>query len=304
MHQGIEHPGHVHTEAEKQQAILFAQMFPNGITANNESPNYSGTDKSKTVLKINKASARTLLEKARMDNQYLPAITEEDINEFIKKWDAAYAAQALTTSASGSHTETAAGASTSDSSTVVKSISALDPITFASDFIWTKVDFGKEGTLGGKALGFIQQIRDFLGDNNITGFSDVEIQTAARGLTMGKSTFADFSAKMQERIILNNPQFAQRLKDNPGSTIRSLAQPYLKMMADELELDEKGILLSDALLDKALRPDGTAGKLPMMSLPDFKRALLADPRYQATIKANESARQMATGMSSALGFGI
>lgn len=309
MHQGVEHPGYKHTEAENQQAILFAKMFPNGINANNQSGDTHGVDNSRTIVKINRATAKTLLEKARLDNQYLPGITEDDITEFIKKWDEAYKDQTPSTSTSSSSDVTAGtGADgvtlNKDKSTIVKQVSALDPVTFASDFIWTKVDFKNEGTLGGKALGFLQQIRDFLNDNNITGYSDVEIQTAARGLTMGKSTFADFSAKMQERIILNNPQFAQRLKDNPGSTIRSLAQPYIKMMADYLEMDEKEIKLSDEMLDKALRPDGTAGKLPMMSLPDFQRALRADPRRQYTIKANEEARQSATSFANALGFGV
>ena len=307
-HQGIEHPGYKHTEAENQQAIMFAKMFPNGIVANNESGNSKGIDNSKTIVKINRATAKTLLEKARLDNQYLPGITEDDITEFIKKWDEAYKDQTPSTSTSSSSNTTPGTGENGvtvnkDSDTIVKQASALDPVTFASDFIWTKVDFKNEGTLGGKALGFLQQIRDFLNDNNITGYSDVEIQTAARGLTMGKSTFVDFSAKMQERVLTNNPQFAQRLKDNPGATIRSLAQPYIKMMADYLEMDEKSIKLSDPFLDKALRPDGTAGLLPMMSLPDFQRALRSHPSRQYTVAANEDARKSATSMASALGFG-
>lgn len=297
------------TQSRIDEMIAKGQLTLADIQAWNESGKSKGTDNSKTIVKINRATAKTLLEKARTDNQYLPGITEDDITEFIKKWDEAYKNQTPSTSTSSSGDTTPATGTdgttiSKDSSTITKQVSALDPVTFASDFIWTKVDFKNEGTLGGKALGFLQQIRDFLNDNNITGYSDVEIQTAARGLTMGKSTFADFSAKMQERIILNNPQFAQRLKDNPGSTIRSLAQPYIKMMADYLEMDEKEIKLSDEILDKALRPDGTAGKLPMMSLPDFQRALRADPRRQYTIKANEEARQSATSFASALGFGV
>lgn len=300
-------PNTPNTDAQAQ--ALFDKYIGNINAFNNPGGNSKGTDSSKTIVKINRATAKTLLEKARLDNQYLPGITEEDITEFIKKWDAAYAAQTPSTSTSSTHTTTPGEGengvtANKDSSTIVKQASALDPVNFASDFIWTKVDFGNESNLGGKALGFLQQIRNFLLDNNITGFSNVEVQNSARNLTMGKVTFADFTAKMQQRVLEANPQFAQRLKDNPGASIRSLAQPYISMMAEYLELDENSIKLSDALLDKALRPDGTAGTLPMMSLPDFQRSLRSDPRRQYTIKANEEARQSATSLSSALGFGV
>lgn len=291
------------------QLIGERKLTLDDIQAWNQSGNSNTSSSSKTIVKINRATAKTLLEKARIDNQYLPGITEEDITEFIKKWDAAYKEQTPSSSASSSHTEVPATGTNGttvnkDSDTVVKKASALDPVVFASDFVWSKVDFGNESNLGGRALGFIQQIRDFLNDNNIVGFSPIEIQTSARNLTMGKSTLADFAAKMQQRVLEANPQFAQRLKDNPGATVRSLAQPYISMMAEYLELDENSIKLSDALLDKALRPDGTAGAVPMMSLPDFQRALRSDPRRQYTIKANEEARQSATSFASALGFGV
>ena len=301
------------TQSRIDQLVSEGKLTLAEVLAFNQSDNSNTSSSSKTIVKINRATAKTLLEKAREANQYLPGITEDDITEFIKKWDEAYKNQTPSSSSSSTHTEVP-GTGTSgttvnkDSDTIVKQASALDPVVFASDFIWanklTVEAFGNESNLGGRALGFIQQIRDFLNDNNIVGFSPIEIQTAARGLTMGKSTFADFTAKMQERVLTNNPQFAQRLKDNPGATIRSLAQPYISMMAEYLEMDEKSIKLSDPFLDKALRPDGTAGLLPMMSIPDFQRALRAHPSRQFTVAANEDARKSATSMASALGFGV
>jgi hypothetical protein len=104
--------------------------------------------------------------------------------------------------------------------------------------------------------------------------------------------------------MVNYPQYAQRLKENPGSTIRDLASPYINLMAKELELDPNTIQLDNVELDRALRPDGTAGKLPTVSLADFRIKLRNSPQWENTTAANESARTAATAIGRAFGYGV
>jgi hypothetical protein len=104
--------------------------------------------------------------------------------------------------------------------------------------------------------------------------------------------------------MVNYPQYAERLKQNPGSTLKDLASPYINLMAKELELDANSIELDDMDLDKALRPDGTAGKLPTMSLAEFRVALRNSPRWESTTAANEAARDAATALGRAFGYGV
>jgi hypothetical protein len=78
----------------------------------------------------------------------------------------------------------------------------------------------------------------------------------------------------------------------------------LRRLAEELELDPNTIELDNIELDRALRPDGTAGKLPSMSLADFRIKLRNTPQWENTTAANESARTAATAIGRAFGYGV
>jgi hypothetical protein len=81
-------------------------------------------------------------------------------------------------------------------------------------------------------------------------------------------------------------------------------QPYISELAKVLELPIDSIDLNNPYLQKAIRPDGTAGKLPMLSIPDFTRMLMETPEWQNTKDANFKARDAATGLGRAFGLGV
>jgi len=267
------------------------------------------TTTSKSVTKLNKASAKALIDKAAKDAQFTGTLTDADIEDFIKKFNAEQAKQ-IETVVKAVSSRVAPGTSQAAAEREMQSIltteypSYFKPDTFADDWIWTKVNFKDEKTLGGKALTALGNVRAIVAGFGPLDFSEVEVQTAARKIARGEISNDDFRSTIAQKAMVNYPQYAERLKQNPGSTLKDLASPYINLMAKELELDADSIELDDMDLDKALRPDGTAGKLPTMSLAEFRVALRNSPRWESTTAANEAARSAATALGRAFGYGV
>ena len=279
--------------------------FGGGSSATNTDSKTS----SRTVTRLTPASARALLEKSRTDAQYTAGITKEDVDDFIAKFNAEQDRQ-IEEVVKVAKTRITPGAGADAIQQEINNLltteypSFFKPTEFADNYIWAKVNFGDEKTLGGKAIQALNDVRSIVRGYNASEISDIEIQDAARKIATGKISKDDFAAKIGSKFGDNYPQLIDRLKSTPGATVRSLASPYINLMAKELELDPESIELDDPDLDKALRPDGIAGKVPMMSLADYKRALRNSPRWEYTTAANEAARSAAAGISKALGFGV
>ena len=271
--------------------------------------NKSSTSKSRTLTQLDKVSGRALLEKVAKEIQYNVKFTDIDIEDFLKKFKKEQQRQieevvkTSNTNVTPGLTPEAAQKSAETTITTEKP-SFFKPELFASDYIWAKVNFADEKSLGGKALTALNNVRSILSGFGPLDFSDVEIQNAAKQIAKGEISNDDFRSTIALKAMVNYPQYAQRLKENPGSTIRDLASPYISLMAKELELDPNAIQLDNPELDRALRPDGTAGKLPTMSLADFRIKLRNSPQWENTTAANESARSAATSIGRAFGYGV
>lgn len=300
---------------EQIAAEAVMEFFKNAAAAGftfgggSSSGNTDGSTTSKTITKLTPASARALLEQTRAGIQYTSGITQADVNDFIGKFDAEQQRQ-IDEVVKVAKTRITPGA---DANAVQKEVQSLltteypsffKPTDFATDYLWAKTNFGDEKSLGAKALTALNSVRATVRNFNASDISDIEVQDYARKIATGKMSAEDFRTVVANSHGSNYPQLAQRLKDVPGATIRSLASPYINLMAKELELDPESVNLDDPELDKALRPDGTAGKVPMMSLADFKTALRNSPKWETTTAANEAARSSATNMSRAFGFGV
>lgn len=298
------------SKTQDQAAADFAGFteFLKSYTGASSTPKDTTTS-SKAVTRLNKASARALLEKTAKDAQYLGKFTDADVQEFINKFNAEQAKQIETVVKSAS-SKIAPGASAAAAEKELQNIltteypSYFKPETFASDYVWSKVNFKDEKSLGGKALTALGNVRAIIAGFGPLDFSDVEIQNAARQIAKGEISNDDFRSTIAQKAVVNYPQYAERLKQNPGATLKDLASPYINLMARELELDPNSIELDDPLLDKALRPDGTAGKLPTASLAEFRTMLRKSPKWEYTTAANEQARSAATELGRAFGFGV
>ena len=83
-----------------------------------------------------------------------------------------------------------------------------------------------------------------------------------------------------------------------------ILDPAINLISKWLEIPKGDIGLNNQYLEKYARPDGVAGKLGMPSLYDLELQLKNSPDAEKTSWANESARQGATGLARAMGFGI
>ncbi len=289
-------------DALKNSGIVIQPTTP--TTSNNVNKSTG----SSVIKKIDSASAKTLLDVAIRDSQYAGKLSPAMIQEFIDAFNKESVAQAKTISGI-IQTRLKPGATPDDiASATANAISTEFPNyfnakTFATNFVWSKINF-KDKTAGGNALKALQTAQDVAHAYGSTSIADATVQAYALKIAKGEMSLDDFKAIMQKEGIKNYPQFADAFKNTPGATMYDLAGAYINQMANTLELDPNTIKLDNPLLDRALRPDGTAGKLPAQSLADFNRSLMNTPQWENTTSANENARSAATGLARAMGMGL
>lgn len=296
------------TKAEAEKAL--AAGFDLSSIVNNTSKNKDNTTSGRTLTQLNKVSGRALLEQTAREIQYNVKFSDVDIQDFLRKFAAEQKRQieevvkSSTSRVSGDGLSPGAIQKTVDTVVTTEKPSFFKPETFAADYIWAKVNFKDEKSLGGKSLTALNNARSILAGFGTLDFSDAELYNAAKRIAKGEISNDDFRSTIAQKAAINYPQYAERLKQNPGSTIRDLASPYINLMAKELELDPNAIQLDNMDLDRALRPDGTAGKIPSVSLADFRIKLRNSPQWENTTAANESARTAATALGRAFGYGV
>lgn len=271
-------------------------------------PNVDKTTTASVIKKIDSASAKTLLDVALRDSQYAGKLTPAMIQEFINAFNKESVAQAKTISGiiqtrlkPGATAEDIAAATANAISTEFPNY--FNAKSFANNFVWSKINF-KDKTAGGNALKALQSAQDVANSYGSTSIATATVQAYALKIAKGDMSLDDFKAIMQKEGIKNYPQFADAFARTPGATMYDLAQPYINQMAQTLELDPNSIKLSNPYLDRALRPDGTAGKLAAQSLADFNRSLMNSPEWEKTTTANNNSRDAAVGLARAMGMGL
>lgn len=180
----------------------------------------------------------------------------------------------------------------------------FDAKTFAQNYLWTKVNVGDAKTLPTSVIDKIGTLKTLLKANGLGYFGDKEIANYALQLTKGEMSLDKLQAEFNAKAAEIYPLFADRLKANPSLTVMDLAQPYIGRMAKYWEIDPSTIDLDNPDLDKFLRPDGTAGKVPMGSLADFETYLKFHPNSEKAQWKIQGARDLATGLAGAMGFGV
>lgn len=220
---------------------------------------------------------------------------EQDLADFYKK---------LTEAAKSGGKATQVKVLPDGTQETVISGTTFDANAFARNYLWSKVNIGDVKTLPSSVINQIDALRSILKSNGLGYLSDKEIANYAVQLSKGEvdltSLQKDFNAKAAELY----PLFSERLRANPNLTVKDLVEPYVNLMAKWWEIDPSTVELDDPDLDKFIRPDGTAGKVPMGSIPDFVNYLKNHPNAEKTSWANDSARDLATGFGRISGFGV
>lgn len=180
----------------------------------------------------------------------------------------------------------------------------FDAKSFAQNYLWAKVNIGDAKTLPTSVIDKIGNIRSVLRANGLGYLSDKEVVNYALQLTKGEITLDKLQSEFNAKSAQLYPLFADRLKANPSLTVMDLAQPYVARMAKWWDIDPSTIDLDNPDLDKLLRPDGTAGKVPMKSLAEADEYFKFHPNAEKASWAIQGARDLATGLASAMGFGV
>lgn len=190
------------------------------------------------------------------------------------------------------------------STEIITTPTTFDAKSFAKNYLWAKVNIGDPKSLPTTVLNQIDSIRSVLKANGLGYLSDKEVANYALQLAKGDIELTDLQKQLNAKAAELYPLFGDRLKANPNLTVKDLAEPYINLMAKWWEKDANSIDLDDPELDKFLRPDGTAGKVPMSSIPEFVNYLKSHPNAEKTTWANEQARDLATSFARMSGFGV
>lgn len=187
---------------------------------------------------------------------------------------------------------------------VIQTPGAFDANAFAQSYLWAKVNIGDTKTLPSSVIDKISGLKTLVKANGLGYFADKEIANYALQLAKGETSLEKLQAQFNAKAAELYPLFGERLKANPTLTVMDLAQPYISRMVKYWEVDPSTIDLDNPDLDKFLRPDGTAGKVPMGTVADFETYLKFHPNSEKASWKIQGARNLATGLAGAMGFGV
>jgi hypothetical protein len=171
--------------------------------------------------------------------------------------------------------------------------------TQIQNFLGQYVKFRTDGTLGGQAGAAADQITKYAYDQGIR-ISDQTVKNNAAYLVRGLTTMQQIQDGMRQQAISTYPGWSEQLQ--AGATMRDIAQPYIQMMAQELELPDSDIDVWHPKVYAALQQAGPKGQPSPMTLSDFQRTLRTDPAWKATQGAQDQTLQVGHQVLQSLGL--
>jgi hypothetical protein len=296
-------------EAATLQAYLgqFPGFANLGAPATPTSTAQSST--STSVTRLTYDIAKTLLQQTMEEIGFIGKLSAADIKDFMQKFETAQnkQVQKVITTSSG---KVVPGATADATKKVVESTarqefpSLFNPAEFAKDYIYTKIDFKNEKTLGAKQLDALADVRGLINKFQLLGVADADMRVAAKQIAMGKKTVADYTVELQQIAKREYPQFTDRFNMDPTLTTYDIASPVINMLAKTWQKDPKEIKMDNPYVMSYLNYAGPDGKGKQPSYYDLLLKAKNDPQYELTEEANESARDAAVGLARAFGFGV
>ena len=298
---------------DSQDAAILASLAPflaSLMSQGSDGPTTTNQTSSQTsVTRLTFNSAKAMLEDAMKEAGFVGQMSKDDINAFMKAFNAEQDKQIekIITSAK---TKIVPGATPDAVKQVVESTarqefpSFFKPLEFAKDFVYSKIDFKNEGKLGAKSLTALAQVRGLVDSFQLLGVSDADMRAAAKQIAMGNKTIAEYTVDLQKIAKKEYPQFAERFDLDPTLTTYDIASPVINMLAKTWQKDPKDIKMDDPYVMSYLNYAGPDGKGKQPSYYDLMLKAKNDPKYEFTEKANEDARDAAVGLLKAMGAGL
>lgn len=257
------------------------------------------TDTTITYTNYDKITSDAILQKAAKDLGFsfgpFAQFGEQDLSDFYDKL-----LEAAKTGAKQTQTIVKPDGTTE----TIVTPAAFDAASFAKNYLWAKVNIGDPKTIPTTVLKQVDSLKALLKRNGLGYLSEKEVANYALQLSKGDIDLDTLKSDFSAKAAALYPLFADRLKANPNLTVMDLAEPFISNMAKWWEIDPSTIDLDNPDLDKFIRPDGTAGKVPMGTVSDFVTYLKNHPNAEKTSWAKQGAQDLAIGFARAAGFGV
>ena len=294
---------------EMVETFFNNQIDLGGATQSVEKTATSTTDIAKSMTKLTYNSAKAMLEQAAKAAGYPKAFTDAEINEYIKNFNAKQAEQIAQVKTISSRKITPDANDATRQRVFEQTMqeeypSFFKPLEFANDYIWSKVNFGDETTLGSAAIGNLATVRGLVDRFQIIGFNKADAENMAKRLSKGEINLAQATVELQQEAIKEYPQFADRFSKNPALTTYDIADPIISVLAETWEVEKSSIDMKNPLVMKWMNSFTSDGKGAQPTKYDMILAAKKDPKYQTTKAANNEARDAAVSLTRALGGGV
>lgn len=168
------------------------------------------------------------------------------------------------------------------------------------NFLGQFVDFNKQHVIGGQAGQVYNQVRSYAYDMGVS-LSDATIKTYAAYIAQGVSDLTGVLSHIRQTAAGAFPAFSQQLQ--AGASVKDLADPYVQMMAQELNLDPKSLSVNTPLIKQAINKMGPDGKPAPMTLTDFQQLVRSQKGWNSTPAAIGSTMTTAKQVLQNMGVG-
>lgn len=252
------------------------------------------SSRSKTLPSTyNKKASDALLEAALLDA--LNIVPDAKIKaEFFKGLNAFLKAFGTTSGSSSSGKD---GVSSSSSFTVQGADATVYLNQFVKEVVKDTIKKNPRAQLGGKAGDIIRSLSSYAANMGV--FKSVnEITSKSVDVITGASRQEDILASYRKDAQALYANFAPRLAEDAGLTVRDLANPYIQMMADTFETASDNIKLTDDTIQRAI--NDSKG---LINLGQFRTMLRNDKRFEVTSTAKREAADLGSAMLRSFGFG-
>lgn len=160
------------------------------------------------------------------------------------------------------------------------------------------IDF-TNGTLSGQAGMYEHNMRQYA-DSMGVDLNQQSIKNYAQLMIKGLSTQQDFQNFVGEQASSAYPAFAEQIKG--GQSMKNIANPYIQMMSQSLEIDPNTISLRDPTIMSGLNGVDENGKPVGRNLVDFQNMLRGDPRWRSTQQAQNQSMNIGKSVLKNMGL--
>lgn len=161
------------------------------------------------------------------------------------------------------------------------------------------IKFTKDATAGGEAGAWVYAMRKYASDMGIQ-LSDDALKNHAQRVVRKVASSQEFESQIREQAKSLLPGYEQAI--DAGTTVREIADPYIQLMSQELQLPYGSIKLDDPIIKRALNGLDANGKPSGLNVADFQAQLRNDSRWAKTSHAQDGAMAVGTAVLRDMGL--